>query len=130
MKESNIASFMQKDLEIFSKKAGDKFKFAFYSELRILTKSGLDICSALNIITDNQSKSQQASIVKSIMEAVVEGKSFSSSLEVSGKFSAHEIAVIHIGEISTRNKSNVIAISIVVMTYKFTRRFIIITLIM
>jgi type IV pilus assembly protein PilC len=94
----------KKSLEInfgqiqFSNSFSDKRKEAFYRELGMLLRSGVDFKKALEIISQQIEKKQEKELILSIKEKIVHGKSIYESMKESGKFSPYEYYSVQIGE--------------------------------
>lgn len=91
----------------FSKKFNDKKKEAFYRELGMLLKSGVDFKKALEIIKNQTTNTFDNSIIVSIKNKVIEGKSIHESMKETKQFSSYEYYSIQIGE-ETRKLEDVL----------------------
>lgn len=98
----NILNILNRDISLGSTKLKDKRKASFYSELSILLSSGIDIKTALEIITEQQSAVKIQMLYTKIGKDVIEGKSLSDSLRETGLFTNYELFSIKIGEESGR----------------------------
>ena len=96
------SSFLQKDILKQKSKFPDKKKEEFYSELRILLTSGLDLRGALEIIVEEQQNEKLKSIIEKVMDRIIHGESFSDAIEKQKIFSMYEYFSIKIGEESGR----------------------------
>lgn len=99
-------SFFQKDFS-FSNQFSNKNKERFYKELAILIQSGIDFKKALEILAGQFSKEKDVTLVVSIKEQVVKGKSMHEAMQQTGKFSAYEVFSVKIGE-ETRKLDSVL----------------------
>lgn len=97
-----LTEILNRDISFGGAKLKDKRKAAFYSELSILLSSGIDIRTALEIITEQQTVPKIQNLYKKIGKEVVEGKSLSESLTATGLFTNYELFSIKIGEESGR----------------------------
>lgn len=98
---SSTLSFLNKDLQL-AHQFNDKKKEAFYKELTILLKSGIDIEQALSIIIEQLKKEKDIALINDIKENIIRGKSMYEALTESKKFSVYESYSIKIGE-ETKN---------------------------
>lgn len=91
-------SILTKEIHLFGNGVGAKMKAAFYGDLNMLLRAGLDIQKALELILSNQKKKAHQEFVAKIRERIIEGDSLSSALQQSEKVSEYEIYSIEIGE--------------------------------
>ncbi|MFA6924751.1 MAG: type II secretion system F family protein [Bacteroidales bacterium] len=101
-KENLLQTILTKDIKLFGNKLSDKKKQGFYSDMFILLSSGIDIKTTLELICDEFTKKNDALIFNEIRKNVIEGKSLSEAIKLSGKFSDYEIYSVKIGEESGR----------------------------
>lgn len=107
-KEKQVKSTKDLDLNFnFSKKFNDKKKEVFYRELGMLLKSGVDFKKALEIIKNQTTNTFDNSIIASIKNKVVEGRSIHESMKETNQFSSYEYYSIQIGE-ETRKLEDVL----------------------
>lgn len=107
-KEKQVKSPKDFDLNFnFSKKFNDKKKEIFYRELGMLLKSGVDFKKALEIIKNQTTNQFDNSIIVSIKNKVVEGRSIHESMKETNQFSSYEYYSIQIGE-ETRKLEDVL----------------------
>lgn len=107
-KEKQEKSSKDFDLNFnFSKKFNDKKKEVFYRELGMLLKSGVDFKKALEIIKNQTTNTFDNSIIVSIKNKVVEGRSIHESMKETNQFSSYEYYSIQIGE-ETRKLEDVL----------------------
>jgi type IV pilus assembly protein PilC len=97
-----LLELLSKDLKMGSSGLNDKKKERFYSELHILFSSGVDIRSALDLISDGQTKEKEIQMFERIKESIISGETFSNALQKTGKFSVYEYYSLKIGEESGR----------------------------
>lgn len=76
----------------------DKRKADFYSELKILFSSGVDIYSSLSLVSSQYENSKLEPIFKTILDHVLKGDNLSNAMRRSGFFSEYECQSIYIGE--------------------------------
>lgn len=89
------------------KKFSDKKKEVFYRELEMLLKSGVDFKKALEIIKNQTTNKFDNSIIVSIKNKVIEGRSIHESMKETNQFSSYEYYSIQIGE-ETRKLEDVL----------------------
>jgi type IV pilus assembly protein PilC len=107
-KQKQIKSAKDFDLNFnFSKKFNDKKKEIFYRELGMLLKSGVDFKKALEIIKNQTTNAFDTSIIVSIKNKVIEGRSIHESMKETNQFSSYEYYSIQIGE-ETRKLEDVL----------------------
>ena len=94
----NPLDFLNKDIKLFNSGLSDKKKERFYSEMTILFTAGVDVKTALELIEEEQTKNSDKELFGKIREMVIEGRSISSAIEQTGKFSAYEYYSLQIGE--------------------------------
>ena len=82
----------------FSKKFSDKKKEAFYRELGMLLKAGVDFKKALEILSVQSNNKIEREIITSIKTNVSQGKSIYESVKETNLFSSYEYYSIQIGE--------------------------------
>lgn len=75
-----------------------KVKEAFYLELSVMLSAGVDIKSALELISDRQRKGNIQGIIKQLIIDIVSGLSLSDAIEKSRCFTAYDYYSIRIGE--------------------------------
>lgn len=96
--ESQLQALLKKDIKLFGSKLGDKKKEEFYLELSMLLNAGVDIKTALDLVSDEQKKEKDKALFKEIKEYVVAGGTVSEAMKNSGKFSPYEYFSVQIGE--------------------------------
>lgn len=77
---------------------GDKSKDRFFSELSMLLESGIDLHSALTIISEGASKLKEREVFQSVKEVLVSGGSLFEALNMVGRFSQYDCSSVKIGE--------------------------------
>jgi len=96
--KSGILDFLNRDISFGDGQLPDKKKEAFYNELGTLTRSGIDIKTALELTSSSYTKPKDIELFKGIQEAVVAGQSLSETLKNQDKFSSYEYYSVRIGE--------------------------------
>jgi type IV pilus assembly protein PilC len=94
---SFISQILNYDIKLFGKSFSDKKKEKFYSQLHLLTMTGVDLRSSLELLTDQATKKDKV-LLNLIAAEIMQGKALSDAMEHSGKFSTHECYSIRIGE--------------------------------
>jgi type IV pilus assembly protein PilC len=94
----NIQSILQKEISLGGSSFGNKKKEAFYTELHVLVKAGLTLKDALVLITEEQTKEADKTLLKTITAAFISGKNFSDALASHHHFSDYEFYSLQIGE--------------------------------
>jgi type IV pilus assembly protein PilC len=100
----SIFDFLNKEISLFGKQLKDKKKESFYTELGILIISGIDIRTALEIITEEQKAGADRDLFSRINNDVINGDSLSEAMLKTGKFTMYEYYSLKIGEESGRMK--------------------------
>lgn len=96
--DSSLWAFLNKDIQLFGNKIGLKKKEAFYTELEVLLKAGLDLKTALEMVQDEQHKERDKALFEKVTGNVIHGSSLSVALEQTGQFSEYEVSSIRIAE--------------------------------
>jgi type IV pilus assembly protein PilC len=95
---TDVLSFLNKDISFGNGQIADKKKEAFYLELSTLLLSGIDLRSALDLILVDQEEKKDKSLFEGIRKQVLSGLALSEALKNTGKFSDYEFYSIKIGE--------------------------------
>ncbi|WKN45349.1 type II secretion system F family protein [Tunicatimonas pelagia] len=95
---SSEKGVMSQDIQLFPTRLSDKQKEALYLELATMLAAGVDIKAALDLVEEEQQNKRQAKIIQDIKDQVVNGASFSRSLQLSNYFTPYEYHSIQIGE--------------------------------
>jgi type IV pilus assembly protein PilC len=96
--EKKETSFLQKEITLFGGVFSNKVKEDFYTELSVLLKAGIALRDALELLQKAQKKKVNIEIIRSVVEDVVGGKSFSEAIKGQKRFSEYEYYSIKIGE--------------------------------
>lgn len=94
----DIDKLLKTEIQLFGKKFNDKKKEAFYSELGVLLQAGISLKEALQLITKEQAKRQDAVLIEQIHDAMVQGTSLSKAMQAQQVFTSYEYYSIQIGE--------------------------------
>jgi len=95
---NRLWSFLNKDIHFGSSKIPDRIKENFYLELWSLLTAGIDIRTALELITGEQRKKRIRKVFNHISELVLSGATLSTALKKANEFSSYEYYSIQIGE--------------------------------
>lgn len=93
----DIDSLLKKEITLFSSFSNKK-KEAFYIELGVLLKAGLELKDALELIANEQKKEVDKQLFLNIINDLIAGKNLSEAIKVQKKFSEYEYYSIQIGE--------------------------------
>ncbi|MEC3878629.1 type II secretion system F family protein [Parapedobacter sp. 10938] len=91
------ASWLTRDITLFSI-FGDKHKEAFYHEFGTLLQAGVDLKAALDIIIGQQQGDKQATMLRQLQQAVVQGSALSTAMQRHTPFTPYEYYSVQIGE--------------------------------
>jgi len=94
---TSIFDFLNRDISFFST-MGDKQKEAFYHELSILLKAGVDLKSSLELLIMQLQKAKEAKLLENIKQHIIEGGSLSGAMQLYNDFTPYEYYSIQIGE--------------------------------
>lgn len=95
----NISELLNTDLNLFNKRLGSKGKTLFYSNLRMLLNSGMDILSAFEVMKSLLNrKAAEMSLLENLIDKLKAGYDLSYALETSNYFSLYETVSIRVGE--------------------------------
>src|SRR5690554_4763897 len=81
-KRSQSGSFLTKEITLFNKPFSNKIKEAFYIELSVLLKAGVNLKAGLELIGNSQKKKQTQEMLQNVVEDIVSGRSLSDALKV------------------------------------------------
>lgn len=102
-KESKESSFdindlLKKEITIFGASFSNKKKEAFYIELSVLLKAGLELKDSLDLIGTEQKKETDQQLFSTIIKDLIDGRNFSEAIKKHNHFSDYEYYSIQIGE--------------------------------
>lgn len=89
---------LNQEINFFGKSFNSKKKEFVYVELSILLKAGVNLKESLQLISDSFKKTSDKEIIDSILLSLIEGNSFSKSIQKLNLFSEYETQSIRIGE--------------------------------
>ena len=95
---SEIESLLKKEVNFFGSSFPTKKKYEFYNELGVLLQAGITIKDALQLIKENQKKTNHKIIVEEILNKVINGMPFSDAILASKQFTEYEYFSVKIGE--------------------------------
>jgi type IV pilus assembly protein PilC len=98
VQSDEIQKLLKKDINFFRARFGAKKKEAFYTELAVLLGAGINLKNALLLIDEEKSGKQGSSIISSLVDSLVMGKSFSEALKDHNQFTEYEYTSVKIGE--------------------------------
>lgn len=98
VQSDEIQKLLKKDINFFRARFGAKKKEAFYTELAVLLGAGINLKNALLLIDEEKSGKQGSSIISSLVDSLVRGKSFSEALKDHNQFTEYEYTSVKIGE--------------------------------
>ena len=90
-------SFLEQDIQLFNT-FNSKKKEAFYNDLEILLRAGVDLRKAFEILLEEQQGQKDEIFYEEIYNHILSGKSLADALKSTGKFSDYEYYSIIIGE--------------------------------
>lgn len=91
-------SILQKEITLFGPHFSNKVKEDFYTELSVLLKAGISLKESLELLQKAQKKKANREIIESVLQDVVQGKSFSEAVKMHKQFTDYEYYSIKIGE--------------------------------
>ncbi|KAA3624123.1 MAG: type II secretion system F family protein [Flavobacterium sp.] len=96
--KSNGDSIFNREINLFGSRFSNKSKEEFYGELSILLHSGVNLKTALDLISGMQKKKKDQKLVERIAHDIVDGKSLFEALKSNDHFTSYEYQAIKIGE--------------------------------
>ena len=90
-------SFLERDIQLFNK-FNSKKKEAFYNDLEILLRAGVDLRKSFEILVEEQRGEKDEAFYEDIFNQILSGKSLADALKSTGKFTDYEYYSIVIGE--------------------------------
>lgn len=89
---------LNKDISFSSGRFNDKKKEQFYTDLSMLLDAGLDLNNALRLLKEESENNKGINIYAELLEKVLVGKSLSSAMVDTEKFTSYEFESVRIGE--------------------------------
>lgn len=96
--EASFWNVLNKEITLFGNIVPDKIKEGFYAELGTLLEAGVDIKTALEIISEEQEKKKFKIVFENIAKSIVEGGTLSAILKSTKGFTPYEFQSVKIGE--------------------------------
>lgn len=97
-KEKVGENIFNKEIGISFLRNDNTFKSHFYSEMAVLSGSGMDLRRSLEIISKGSAKQYEIGITDRIRQSIIDGSSLSDALDSTGKFSLYDVSSVKIGE--------------------------------
>ncbi len=91
-------SILNKEIHLFGNGMSNRAKEDFYAELSVLLNSGINLKTALDLISEMQRKQKDQGLISDISSQIVSGSSLYDALEKNKHFSSYEYQAIKIGE--------------------------------
>ncbi len=96
--KSTVNTLLEKEVLVLKKTFSNKVKEDFYTELSVLLNAGINLKEALELIKNTQKQKKTKSILQTIEDDVVSGKSLSDAIKNQKEFSEYEYHSLKIGE--------------------------------
>ena len=97
-KSFDVNTILKKEIKLFGNSFSNKKKEAFYIELNVLLAAGLTLKDGLALLVEEQKKEADKKLIGSIVNLLIEGRSFSDAIKVHKEFSEYEYYSLKIGE--------------------------------
>lgn len=94
----NNTNFLQKEINLFGTTFSNKIKEDFYTELAVLLKAGISLKAGLELISKSQKKQHNKTLIDTISQNIVSGKTLSEALKMHKEFTNYEFYSVLIGE--------------------------------
>lgn len=93
-----LSEVLTREITLFGSSFNNKKKEEWYSELHVLLKSGIDLKSGLELLTETRKKEKEKQLLQSLVDPLIAGQSFSTILQENKHFTDYEYYAIRIGE--------------------------------
>lgn len=93
-----MSDLLNRDFSLAPGGMSDTFKERLYSDLHVLISSGLDLRSALDILTGESSDTAGREVLGKVREGVFAGRNLADVLQGTEGFGAFEVSTVRIGE--------------------------------
>ncbi|WP_103865340.1 type II secretion system F family protein [Aquimarina sp. I32.4] len=93
-----ISEILTKEITLFGNAFTSKKKEQWYAELSVLLKSGIDLRSGLELLSETQKKEKDQKLMASMVAKLVAGTPFSEILKQNKNFTDYEYYAVKIGE--------------------------------
>jgi len=97
-KSFDVNAILKKEINLFGSSFSNKKKEAFYVELSVLLDAGLTLKDGLQLSVEEQKKEADKKLISSLLNQLIEGKSFSDAVKKHKEFSEYEYYSLKIGE--------------------------------
>ncbi|WP_117885642.1 type II secretion system F family protein [Aureibaculum luteum] len=94
----DIDKILKTEVTLFGSSFNSKKKEALYTELSVLLKAGISLKEALSLIAQEQKKQKDKTLMDDMVNAILEGSSFSESIQSNKNFTEYEYYSLKIGE--------------------------------
>ncbi len=94
----DISELLTREITLFGNAFTAKKKEQWYAELSVLLKSGIDLRSGLELLSETQKKEKDQKLMASMLSQLIEGSPFSEILKRDKNFTDYEYYAIKIGE--------------------------------
>lgn len=94
----DIDKILKTEATLFGSTFNNKKKEALYTELSVLLKAGISLKEALSLIAKEQKKQKDKTLLENMVIAILEGSSFSESVQSDKNFTEYEYYSLKIGE--------------------------------
>lgn len=108
----SFESILNYDLKLFPFRLTDKSKESIYLELSTLFAAGLDIKTALELVSEDRARKEEKEVILKVMEYLIAGDTLALSFERTKQFSPYEYFSIQIGEESSKLKEVLAKLSV------------------
>jgi type IV pilus assembly protein PilC len=96
--KKGIWDFLNRDIRFGASRIPDKIKEGFYLELWSLLQAGVDIRTALELISADHKKKKIKEVFNNVTGLIVAGATLSAALKKTNEFSSYEYYSVQIGE--------------------------------
>ncbi|WP_027392704.1 type II secretion system F family protein [Aquimarina latercula] len=94
----DISEILTKEITLFGNAFNSKKKEQWYAELSVLLKSGIDLKSGLELLSETQKKEKDQKLMNSMLLKLIDGNAFSEILKADKNFTDYEYYAVRIGE--------------------------------
>ncbi|MBW1296910.1 type II secretion system F family protein [Aquimarina litoralis] len=94
----DISEILTKEITLFGNAFNNKKKEQWYAELSVLLKSGIDLKSGLELLSETQNKEKDKKLMSTMLSKLIDGTSFSEILKADKNFTDYEYYAVKIGE--------------------------------
>ncbi|MHA7057052.1 type II secretion system F family protein [Aquimarina sp. M1] len=94
----NMTEILTKEITLFGSAFSSKKKEQWYAEISVLLKSGIDLKSGLELLSETQKKEKDQKLMTSMLSKLIDGSAFSEILKADKNFTDYEYYAVKIGE--------------------------------